>query len=743
MIFLLVNSDGFVGMIMTTHAASKLVSLFFISLCAACGGGGGGGGGSSSSICTTIACTESGELSANAGVSMVNAPALNNAGYTGSGVTVGVVDSGIYQSHVEFDGKTLSGIDYFGDDTPLVDTSGHGTHVAAIIAGEKDNFGMRGVAYDANLRSYRAIGGSTSLGFDALLANIFDDHATNNVRVSNNSWGSSPTTLESQVNEAFLRASYANAIDAMDSAQSNGTVIVFANGNNGLGSQGAPTVDMWGGLPVHINELSDAWLTVAAVDLNGVETLYTNRCGNAADFCVTAPGGGDSQSSEGIYSAYVDSSTDYDRISGTSMAAPHVSGIAALLTQKFPSLTSAQIATRIKDTASLASLTGYNGCTLAICTEAQMRSIFGHGLVNANAAASLLGNAMFVTSDGKSVDISNSKLNVPPVLMGAKSQLLNTHLLVRDSFDGATFTYAAADVFDTSQNAEPSYVGYVQPAGVSSAALGSKASLTSDSVRTAGFGESFHINANDSYAGQSYVSWGRKASFLPKPEFFGDAKVDHFEQRFALTDQTAVGFYTQTDMTGFTGMGVNVSSNISDKTAVHASFSSASNNVSTDYTNASQAELVSTNSMDFGVEHQVSPTVNVFGRGRLASMDDTDQTSTNVALKNAVMAQGNVGVEWSNQGNSISVGLYNPATFVSGTGSMNLPTSISEDGQVSYENKKFNLSGDELNVGMFVAARVSVSSGDKNLGELGFAAQQSPYDPNELERLSLTYRLAF
>ena len=372
-----------------------------------------------------------------------------------------------------------------------------------------------------------------------------------------------------------------------------------------------------------------------------------------------------------------------------------------------------------------------------------MRSIFGHGLVNANAAASLLGNAMFVTSDGKSVDISNSKLNVPPVLMGAKSQLLNTHLLVRDSFDGATFTYAAADVFDTSQNAEPSYVGYVQPAGVSSAALGSKASLTSDSVRTAGFGESFHINANDSYAGQSYVSWGRKASFLPKPEFFGDAKVDHFEQRFALTDQTAVGFYTQTDMTGFTGMGVNVSSNISDKTAVHASFSSASNNVSTDYTNASQAELVSTNSMDFGVEHQVSPTVNVFGRGRLASMDDTDQTSTNVALKNAVMAQGNVGVEWSNQGNSISVGLYNPATFVSGTGSMNLPTSISEDGQVSYENKKFNLSGDELNVGMFVAARVSVSSGDKNLGELGFAAQQSPYDPNELERLSLTYRLAF
>ena len=88
---------------------------------------------------------------------------------------------------------------------------------------------------------------------------------------------------------------------------------------------------------------------------------YTQNCGLAWSFCVAAFGGGDTQASEGVYAARsrqsgYSNNGDYIRYSGTSMAAPQVSGIAATLMEKFPSLTPAQIATRIKTTASMSGL---------------------------------------------------------------------------------------------------------------------------------------------------------------------------------------------------------------------------------------------------------------------------------------------------------------------------------------------------------------------------------------------------
>ena len=166
--------------------------------------------------------------------------------------------------------------------------------------------------------------------------------------------------------EALVRAAYPDTISAMRAAQANGTLIVFAAGNDGYLNP-----DSSGGLPHVIPELANEWLVVVAVDSSLNETNYTNRCGVAADFCVTAPGGGDAQATDGILAARANGSLgdDYVRYSGMSMAAPHVAGLAAALMEKFPSLTPAQIATRIKSTASYSGLTGTGGETPRIAQK--------------------------------------------------------------------------------------------------------------------------------------------------------------------------------------------------------------------------------------------------------------------------------------------------------------------------------------------------------------------------------------
>ena len=106
-----------------------------------------------------------------------------------------------------------------------------------------------------------------------------------------------------------------------------------------------------GGVPYFATELVDSWLTVVTSNDTNTEANYTNRYGVAQAFCVTAPG-------TSIKAAKANSDKGHISYSGTSMAAPHVTGLAAILMQKFPTLRASAIATRIKKTASLKILTG-------------------------------------------------------------------------------------------------------------------------------------------------------------------------------------------------------------------------------------------------------------------------------------------------------------------------------------------------------------------------------------------------
>ena len=109
----------------------------------------------SSSTSTTTSTAASGtlyytEYTAQYGLASINALSLNDSGYTGSGVKLAIVDTGINSSHSEFAGRTISGYDFStGTGGYSSDVDGHGTHVASIAAGNRDAVGMRGVAYDA------------------------------------------------------------------------------------------------------------------------------------------------------------------------------------------------------------------------------------------------------------------------------------------------------------------------------------------------------------------------------------------------------------------------------------------------------------------------------------------------------------------------------------------------------------------------------------------------------------------
>jgi len=189
-------------------------------------------------------------------LAQLNVLPLNNYGYDGTGINVAVVDSGIDASHPEFRNSTIRGYDFSNSATGYGgDSNWHGTHVASIIAGDADGTGMRGVAYDATLYSYRedADGDGTfeALNTNSQLAAVARRHITDNIHVSNNSWG--PATPVTANTTSQVRSNYSRSIAAFADAQAAGTLFVFAAGNSGNSE-----VSEEAGLPYHAPELVDA-----------------------------------------------------------------------------------------------------------------------------------------------------------------------------------------------------------------------------------------------------------------------------------------------------------------------------------------------------------------------------------------------------------------------------------------------------------------------------------------------------
>ncbi|HAB89286.1 MAG TPA: hypothetical protein DCF84_02030, partial [Bacteroidetes bacterium] len=249
-------------------------------------------------------------------------------GATGRGTTVAVIDTGIDYNHNEFQGKVVGGYDFVDNDNIADDLNNHGTHVAAIIAGNNDGFGITGVAFDANIMPIKVLGADgTGFTSDIIEGIYYAVNSEIKVDVINLSLGGGQNSTAMQ--------------NAIRYATDRDVVVVMAAGNNG------------GSLPISpaINAINNG-LAVGAVNQDGNLTSFSNQAGTLLDY-VTAPG-------DSITSAIT--GNRYATYSGTSMAAPFVSGVASLLSGYDSGLTAEQIENLLTSTAgnSISSNTSQN-----------------------------------------------------------------------------------------------------------------------------------------------------------------------------------------------------------------------------------------------------------------------------------------------------------------------------------------------------------------------------------------------
>ncbi|MFJ9978626.1 S8 family peptidase [Streptomyces cyaneofuscatus] len=237
---------------------------------------------------------------------------------TGDGVKVYVVDTGIEAGHAEFGSRVVKGYDAVGDGRDGQDCNGHGTHVAGTVGGS-----VSGVAKDASLVGVRVLncqGRGTWAGIIAGFDWVAKDAAGS----------STPAVLNASLGGARSRAVDA-AVEAVADA---GVLPVVAAGNE---DQDACDVSP---------AAADGVVTVGASDRQDRETAFSNW-----GSCVSlyAPGAD-------IVSAKLGGGTV--SLNGTSMASPHVAGVAALYKQDNPSATPAAVTRWLTDTATPDVLSG-------------------------------------------------------------------------------------------------------------------------------------------------------------------------------------------------------------------------------------------------------------------------------------------------------------------------------------------------------------------------------------------------
>jgi hypothetical protein len=275
----------------------------------------------------------------NWGADLIKAPEVWTKGYTGQGIVVAVLDSGVDHNHADLSSNIWTntreipdnGIDddfngyvddfygwnFVSNNNNTLDVYGHGTHVAGTIAAANNDFGVTGIAYNAKIMPVKVLGDDNKGTYSGFSQGIY--YAVNNgAKVINMS-------LNGTVPDSGLEA-------AIQYAASMGVIVVMAVGNSA------------GLTPLYPAYYATNWgLAVGAVDSNKNLADFSNRAGSDFNMAyVTAPG-------VSVYSTLPNQT--YGFYNGTSMAAPHVAGVAALILSANPSLTGSQVREIVAQTA--------------------------------------------------------------------------------------------------------------------------------------------------------------------------------------------------------------------------------------------------------------------------------------------------------------------------------------------------------------------------------------------------------
>ncbi len=332
------------------------------------------------------------ERSANSGLMQIKWSA---SAFDGTGVTLAVIDSGIDTSHEEFEGALHpDSYNVASSNQDLSDNLGHGTNVAGVIGARENYKGLVGVSPNVSLMVLKT--DRDGVIFESSISRAFrwaDDHG---VPISNLSLVSNRDLL-------------GGTIEVIRDAMQGGMLVVGAAGNDGLAEPSWPA-------SFASFEGQGAILAVGSVNANGTISSFSNRAGSAKAMFLVAPG-------ENIVTTSMDGNLVL--ASGTSVAAPFVSGAAAVLLSKDPHLTGADMAKILLTTAQDLGATGVD-------------DIYGHGLLDLENALRPVGGTRIVegasvASTANTTNQSSARYSSSLNTAGLTTALQST--LVLDEFD--------------------------------------------------------------------------------------------------------------------------------------------------------------------------------------------------------------------------------------------------------------------------------------------------------------------
>lgn len=279
------------------------------------------------------------------GINRIGSRLVNAIGDTGKGIRISILDTGIDKDHEDLSKNFKGGYNFIDNNTDLKDLNGHGTHVAGIIAAEDNDIGVIGVAPDAHIYSVKVLDYAATGTASDMVAGI-EWSLENNMQIVNMSLGADKDSI------SFGRA--------VENAYNSGVLLVAAAGNNGNIIGKGDNIDY--------PSKYDSVISVGAIDINDKRATFSST---GPSLEVSAPGVDILSTLPG---------NKYGILEGTSMASPHVSGVAALVMSNNPDMINTEIRIKLQITAQDIA----KGISFS-----QAKNWFGYGLVDAPKAVSI------------------------------------------------------------------------------------------------------------------------------------------------------------------------------------------------------------------------------------------------------------------------------------------------------------------------------------------------------------------